>query len=210
MLVFNNILVLAIYQLARYIRNEVIKKDNKGRLENICKTLVEDSKRQFLTTRYNLSLEALKGIGRGTTAISAVLSEIFDGKSYNPMVEAAKKHGVSSKSVERANRIGSPADLANKKKIRYGRPDILHLIYNGGKFLPANDMRPTDSLATIENWLKKYGLVKVDEDDKSNKRELTEDEIIRIDECYDKFISESLLVKKIITDKILDHMGEIE
>jgi hypothetical protein len=83
----------ATYQLALYIQHEIVERDRDKRLERICRKLVLDSKEQFWTESHESDLICLKRIGQGTTATSAVMSEIFDGRSYCEMMEAARSLG---------------------------------------------------------------------------------------------------------------------
>ena len=89
----DDVSLAATYQLARYIRQAVVEGDGEKRLERICRRLVQDSKAQFSALDDESALRILKSIGQGTTATSAVMSEIFDGRAYNSMMIAAENLG---------------------------------------------------------------------------------------------------------------------
>jgi hypothetical protein len=113
------------------------------------------------------------------------------------LAEAAAKTGASVANVKRANKIGGV------KQNQFKRPDILDLLYNGEKF-PLDNFMETDSLAAIENFLRKQELSRKEKltGIAVNKEELSEAENDIVDSILIKIDGEANRVKKAIASKI--------
>ncbi len=89
----NDVSLAATYQLAIFISRQVVQMDSERKLEGVCRPLVSDSIAQFEAKTDREALELLKKIGRGTTLISAIMSEIIDCRDYPRMIACAKSLG---------------------------------------------------------------------------------------------------------------------
>ena len=115
---------------------------------------------------------------------------------------AAKKYGAS------VNRIGE----AKKIAVTYNRPDILELIFDGGKFNTGTDINPfpTDSLGTILKWLSENGTVAgaVQKVAVAPRTELTDDEQVIVNSYVNSITKESVLVQEEINRLIYFSMKD--
>jgi hypothetical protein len=118
--------------------------------ETIKVTVLPDNTTDAELTRIIHSLETRRHETASQLAIKAWY-DYMDPKTTGTMSSFADRHGASLANINRANKIGGT------KAKQFMRPDILELLFNGEKF-PIEDHIETDSLAAIENFLRKVQL----------------------------------------------------
>ena len=108
--------------------------------------------------------------------------------------EASKQFGVPRK------RIGEVKKIA----VGYNRPDIIELLFNGGKFNTGSQRIPfwTDSLGTIVAWLSSNSTVSFTENIVGVKprTELTDDERVIVNQFMNSLMKESTIVQEEIAN----------
>ncbi len=117
--------------------------------------------------------------------------------------EAAAKVGANTKRIGEAKKIATI----------YGRPDILELLFDGGKFNTGTSHIPfyTDSLGTIIRWLGEHGVIAgaTDKDIGVKAREeMTEDEQVLVNKFIAALTSENKLVKQAVCNTLYAELKE--
>lgn len=104
-----------------------------------------------ISVPHKTSIEELKTIvlssetGRKQTPsqLAIYAYKLYKDGTYKTIAEAGRFVGISSKQVSRVKGIVE----------KHNRPDIIEIIFNGGKITTSNGHVKTDSVATILNWL---------------------------------------------------------
>ena len=159
-------------------------------------TILPDSTSDSELARMIHSLETRRHETASQLAIKAWY-DYMNPETSGTLAVFADKHGASLANIGRANKIGGT------KQNQLMRPDILELIFNGEKF-QIDDHIETDSLAAIENFLKKQQL--------NRKKKLTgiafdidtlsESEEEMVSAILLKVLDESVRVRKEISKRI--------
>lgn len=148
-------------------------------------------------------LVATSEVGRHQTPTQLAIFAFYGFKSgrYESLKEAAVSVGTSERQVLRAKKI----------EINFNRPDLIDILYNGGKVATGNGKSTTSSLATIENMLKLFKASQgPDNTGITPRTEPTEDEELLIGKILSRVGQESVFCQQALASRLYSQVKQHE